>query len=156
MSELLRHVAVLRSSGVKNIYRLSYKAAKAMGVPDCKVWDDAWSSERIVVGIAKHLQKYSDTVDGTQVVTLYQKMTALLEIIRKCQSGDGTVTGIELKEKTDDLRESSFSLFNKIDQGYREEEDEPVDEAQSEGETQPVGKASHIEGEAEDVDQRPH
>lgn len=43
------------------------------------------------------------------------------EFIAKSQSGDGTTTAAELKDKTDDLQTASLTLFDKMHRARAEE-----------------------------------
>jgi molecular chaperone DnaK len=102
------------------------------------------SAESAATDTENALKEYSDRIDKAEADTIHQKITALREIISKSQSGESPVTAAELKEKADDLRTSSLSLFDKMHQARREA-----------GEAKPEGEASQSEGEAKDGDKKP-
>ena len=102
------------------------------------------SAESAATDTENALKEYSDRIDKTEADTIHQKITALREIISKSQSGESPVTAAELKEKADDLRTSSLSLFDKMHQARREA-----------GEAKPEGEASQPEGEAKDGEKKP-
>ena len=102
------------------------------------------SAESAATDTENALKEYSDRIDKTEADTIHQKITALREIISKSQSGESPVTAAELKEKADDLRTSSLSLFDKMHQARREA-----------GEAKPEGEASQSEGDAKDGEKKP-
>jgi molecular chaperone DnaK len=102
------------------------------------------SAESAATDTENALKEYSDRIDKAEADTIHQKITALREIISKSQSGESPVTAAELKEKADDLRTSSLSLFDKMHQARREA-----------SEAKPDGEASQSEGEAKDGEKKP-
>ena len=102
------------------------------------------SAESAATDTENALKEYSDKIDKAEADTIHEKITALREIISKSQSGESAVTAAELKEKADDLRTSSLTLFDKMHQARREA-----------SEAKPEGEASQSEGEAKDEEKKP-
>jgi hypothetical protein len=144
MSELLRHVAKMRLEEGRRVYSLSKKTAKDMGVPDCIVWEDAKSADDTATATENALKKHSDRIDKTEAITIYQKIAALRQFISKSQSAESPVSDAELKEKADNLRTSSLTLFEKINQVCGDA-----------SEANPESEASQLEDEAEDDEKMP-
>ncbi|TLS26958.1 hypothetical protein PpBr36_04677 [Pyricularia pennisetigena] len=62
----------------------------------------------------KALNDHSDKLDKAEVDTLREKIASLREFVSQNQSGEGTATAAELKEKTDELQNASLNLFDKM------------------------------------------
>lgn len=90
-------------------------------------------ADSVVNDTEKALREFEDRLDKTEAEKIKEKITALREIIAKSQSGEGTTTAAEMKEKTDDLQNASLTLFDKM---HRARSEEP---SQS-GEQKPEGQ----------------
>merc|ERR1712000_286860 len=60
------------------------------------------------------LNEYADKLDKTEADGIREKLATLREFIAKSQSGEGTATAAEIKEKTDELQMASLNLFDKM------------------------------------------
>merc|ERR1712169_136824 len=85
------------------------------------------------------LNEYADKLDKTEADGIKEKITGLREFIAQSQSGEGTATAAEIKEKTDELQMASLNLFDKMHKARAES-----------GETPPAGEEAKPEGEAKD------
>ncbi|KAK4970480.1 Hsp70 ATPase ssc1 [Elasticomyces elasticus] len=77
----------------------------------------------------KALKEFEDRLDKTEAEKIKEKIASLREFVAKNQSGEGTATAAELKEKTDELQTASLTLFDKM---HRAKADS--------GESQPSGE----------------
>ncbi|KAI0011024.1 hsp70-like protein [Xylariaceae sp. FL0662B] len=62
----------------------------------------------------KALNEFTDKLDKAEADGIREKITTLREFITKSQSGEGTATADEIKEKTDELQMASLNLFDKM------------------------------------------
>ena len=62
----------------------------------------------------KALTEFADKLDKTEVDSLKEKLTTMREFVAKNQSGEGTATAQEFKEKLDEIQGASLSLFDKM------------------------------------------
>ncbi|KAI1470970.1 hsp70-like protein [Daldinia caldariorum] len=62
----------------------------------------------------KALNEYADKLDKTEADGIREKIASLREFVSKSQSGEGTATAAEIKEKTDELQMASLNLFDKM------------------------------------------
>ncbi|MCJ1453340.1 70-kilodalton heat shock protein [Mycoblastus sanguinarius] len=99
----------------------------------------------------KALKDFSDKIDKTEADQLKEKIATLREFVAKNQTGEGTATQAEIKEKTDELQLASLNLFDKMHKARNEEqqtaqpgnagekpaEDQQSGGAQGEGEKKP-------------------
>lgn len=83
----------------------------------------------------KALREHADKLDKTEVDQIKEKIEKLREFVAKNQTGEGTATAAELKEKTDELQMASLTLFDKMHKARAEEQKAPTGNA---GET-PTG-----------------
>jgi molecular chaperone DnaK len=81
------------------------------------------------------LNEYADKLDKTEADGIREKLSTLREFIAKSQSGEGTATAEEIKEKTDELQMASLNLFDKMHKARNESSGE-----QSTGEQQQSGE----------------
>ena len=63
------------------------------------------------------------------------KITTLREIVSKSQSGEGTITAAEMKEKTDELQMASLNLFDKMHKARSEQSNPEPPSPKTPGET---------------------
>jgi molecular chaperone DnaK len=83
------------------------------------------------------LNEHADKLDKTEAETIKEKIGTLREFIAKSQSGEGTATAAEIKEKTDELQTASLNLFDKMHKARNESSSsssEQSSEQPSEGE----------------------
>ena len=96
----------------------------------------------------KALKDFADKIDKTEADQLKEKIGTLREFVAKNQSGEGTATAAELKEKTDELQMASLNLFDKMHKARMEEQQAPP--PGSAGETPPEGQqGNENQGEGE-------
>ena len=94
----------------------------------------------------KALKDFADKIDKTEADQLKEKIGTLREFVAKNQSGEGTATAAELKEKTDELQMASLNLFDKMHKARTEEQQTPPPGPGNAGET-PSGGPQGGDGE---------
>jgi molecular chaperone DnaK len=104
-------------------------------------------SDSVLNDTEKALNEFADRLDKTEADQIREKITALREFVTKSQSGEGTATAAELKEKTDELQMASLNLFDKMHKARSESSNEP-----SSGN---AGEANASEGESKEGDKKP-
>ncbi|KAJ6108487.1 hypothetical protein N7523_009810 [Penicillium sp. IBT 18751x] len=70
----------------------------------------------------KALKDFEDRLDKTEAETIKEKIATLREFVVKNQSGEGTATAEELKEKVDELQTASLTLFDKMHKAQNEQQ----------------------------------
>ncbi|KAJ5105560.1 heat shock protein SSC1 mitochondrial precursor [Penicillium alfredii] len=81
----------------------------------------------------KALKDFEDRLDKAEADQIREKIAALREFVVKNQSGEGTATAEELKQKTDELQTASLSLFDKMHKAQSEQQQQqPGGEQQGE------------------------
>ncbi|KAJ5738895.1 Heat shock 70 kDa protein [Penicillium malachiteum] len=80
----------------------------------------------------KALKDFEDRLDKTEAETIKEKIATLREFVVKNQSGEGTATAEELKEKTDELQTASLTLFDKMHKANNEQQQQQQGEQQGE------------------------
>ncbi|KAJ5112407.1 Heat shock 70 kDa protein [Penicillium argentinense] len=70
----------------------------------------------------KALKDFEDRLDKAEADTIREKIATLREFVVKNQSGEGTATAEELKEKTDELQTASLTLFDKMHKAQSEQQ----------------------------------
>ncbi|KAI9794924.1 MAG: 70-kilodalton heat shock protein [Candelina submexicana] len=83
----------------------------------------------------KALKDHEDKLDKTEVTAIREKITPLREFIAKNQTGEGSATAAEIKEKTDELQIASLNLFDKMHKARTAESGEQPGQTGSAGET---------------------
>jgi molecular chaperone DnaK len=85
------------------------------------------------------LNEYSDKLDKTEADGIKEKITALREFIATSQSGEGTATAADIKEKTDELQMASLNLFDKMHKARSEagEQQQQSNEGEKKDENKP-------------------
>ncbi|KAG5933524.1 hypothetical protein E4U53_000958 [Claviceps sorghi] len=86
------------------------------------------------------LTDYADKLDKTEADAIKEKLNSLREFITKNQSGEGTATAAEIKQKTDELQMASLNLFDKMHKGRNESNQGAAGEQQAEGEKKDENK----------------
>ncbi|KAL1874917.1 hypothetical protein VTK73DRAFT_10397 [Phialemonium thermophilum] len=87
----------------------------------------------------KALNEYADKLDKAEADQIRENVNSLREFVAKSQSGEGTATAAEIKEKTDELQVASLNLFDKMHKARAES-----------GEAQSASQESSAEGEKKD------
>merc|ERR1712225_59104 len=100
-------------------------------------------SDSVLNDTEKALNEFADRLDKTEADQIREKITTLREFVSKSQSGEGTATAAEIKEKTDELQMASLNLFDKMHKARAES-----------GETPPAGEEAKPEGEAKDGEKK--
>jgi len=92
----------------------------------------------------KALKEYEDRLDKAEADQIREKISSLREFAAKNQSGEGTATAEELKQKVDELQNASLTLFDKMHKARAEESQQSSQPGQtgdaaqgSEGEKKP-------------------
>ncbi|KAJ5408004.1 hypothetical protein N7509_001887 [Penicillium cosmopolitanum] len=80
----------------------------------------------------KALKDFEDKLDKAEAETIKEKIATLREFVVKNQSGEGTATAEELKEKTDELQTASLTLFDKMHKANNEQQQQQQGEQQGE------------------------
>lgn len=80
----------------------------------------------------KALNDFADKLDKSEADQINEKITSLREFVAQNQSGEGTATASELKQKTDDLQMASLNLFDKMHKARSKEEQSPPTESSNE------------------------
>ncbi|KAG5989526.1 hypothetical protein E4U52_005490 [Claviceps spartinae] len=94
------------------------------------------------------LTEHADKLDKTEADAIKEKIAALREFVAKNQSGEGSATAAEIKEKTDELQVASLNLFDKMhksrsasnegsSEGSNAGEQQAQPEGENKGETKP-------------------
>ena len=73
----------------------------------------------------KALKEFKDRLDKTESEQIQTKIDSLREFVAKNQTGEGTATAAELKDKTDELQVASLTLFDKMHKARTEEQQTP-------------------------------
>jgi molecular chaperone DnaK len=76
--------------------------------------ESANRADSVLNDTEKALNEYSDKLDKTEADQIREKIASLREFVAKSQSGEGTATAAEIKEKTDELQMASLNLFDKM------------------------------------------
>lgn len=89
----------------------------------------------------KALKEFEDKLDKTEADQIREKITSLREYVAKNQTGEGTATAEEMKQKIDELQTSALTLFDKMHKA-REEQGQQTpppggDQQQGSGEQKP-------------------
>ncbi|KAK3323567.1 heat shock protein 70 family [Cercophora scortea] len=90
--------------------------------------ESANRADSVLNDTEKALNEYSDKVDKTEADQIREKIASLREFVAKSQSGEGSATAAEIKEKTDELQMASLNLFDKMHKA-RAETSEPKSES---------------------------
>ncbi|KAJ5542266.1 hypothetical protein N7535_004688 [Penicillium sp. DV-2018c] len=84
----------------------------------------------------KALKEFEDRLDKTEADAIKEKIATLREYVVKSQSGEGTTTAEELKEKVDDLQTASLTLFDKMHKANNEQQQQQQQQGgEQQGET---------------------
>lgn len=70
----------------------------------------------------KALKDFEDRLDKAEAESIREKIATLREFVAKNQSGEGTATAEELKEKVDELQTASLTLFDKMHKAQNEQQ----------------------------------
>jgi molecular chaperone DnaK len=110
-------------------------------------------ADSVVNDTEKALKEFEDKLDKAEADQIREKITSLREFIAQNQSGEGTATAEDMKQKTDELQTASLTLFDKMhrarteqsqeggqqqgEQGTGEQQQEPGQGQGQEGEKKP-------------------
>lgn len=101
-------------------------------------------ADSVVNDTEKALKEFADKLDKTEADQISKKIETMREFIAKNQSGEGTATAAELKEKTDELQMASLNLFDKMHKARTEESSQsqspPQGDASASGENASEGQ----------------
>lgn len=89
-------------------------------------------ADNVLNDTEKALNEYADKLDKAEADGIREKITALREFVSKSQSGEGTATAAEIKEKTDELQMASLNLFDKMHKSRNESSESSSSEAKPE------------------------
>ena len=114
------------------------------------VIEGANRADSVLNDTEKALKDFEDKIDKTEADQLKEKIASLREFVAKNQSGEGTATAAELKEKTDELQMASLNLFDKMHKARSE------DSSSSSGSTDtPPSSESGSEGDKSEGEKKP-
>lgn len=98
--------------------------------------ESANRADSVVNDTEKALKEFEEKLDKAEADQIREKITSLRELVAKAQSGEGSVTGQELKEKTDELQTASLTLFDKMHKARSEDNNQQQQQQQQPGEGQ--------------------
>lgn len=98
--------------------------------------ESANRADSVVNDTEKALKEFEDKLDKEEAEKIRTKINAIREFIAVNQTGEGTATAEEIKEKTDDLQNASLTLFDKM---HRARQEQSSEGQQQQGE-QPSGE----------------
>ncbi|KAK5073239.1 Hsp70 ATPase ssc1 [Lithohypha guttulata] len=82
----------------------------------------------------KALKEFEDKLDKAEADQIREKITSLREYVAKNQSGEGTATAEEMKQKIDELQTSALTLFDKMHKARGESQQTPPPGSEQQGE----------------------
>lgn len=88
-------------------------------------------SDSVLNDTEKALNEFADKLDKTEVESIREKINTLREFVAKSQSGEGSATAAELKEKTDELQTASLTLFDKMHKARAESGEAKPEDSES-------------------------
>ena len=97
----------------------------------------------------KALKDFAEKLDKTESDQIKEKIEKLREFVAKNQSGEGTATAAEIKEKTDELQTASLTLFDKMHKARSEEQNNQNAQSGNAGEQQTPPNEGQQGGEGE-------
>ncbi|KAF2485161.1 heat shock protein 70 family [Neohortaea acidophila] len=100
-------------------------------------------ADSVVNDTEKALKEFEDKLDKAEAEQIKEKINGLREFIAKNQTGEGTATSEEIKQKTDELQNASLTLFDKMHRARSEQSQEggqQSGEQQSGDQTPPGGE----------------
>jgi len=107
-------------------------------------------ADSVVNDTEKALKDFAEKLDKTEADQIRTKIETMREFIAKNQSGEGTATAAELKEKTDELQMASLNLFDKMHKARTEESSQ----SPPQGDAAPSGE-NPSEGQQGDGEKKP-
>jgi molecular chaperone DnaK len=90
-------------------------------------------ADSVVNDTEKALKEFEDRLDKAEAEKIKEKIASMREFISQSQSGEGSATAAEIKEKTDELQNASLSLFDQMHKA-RSESQNQSEQPQQEGE----------------------
>jgi molecular chaperone DnaK len=99
-------------------------------------------ADSVVNDTEKALKEFEDRLDKTEAEKIKEKIASMREFISQSQSGEGSATAEEIKEKTDDLQNASLTLFDQMHKARtasqnENQSSEQKPEGESEGDKKP-------------------
>jgi molecular chaperone DnaK len=91
-------------------------------------------ADSVVNDTEKALKEFEDRLDKAEAEKIKEKIASMREFISQSQSGEGTATAAEIKEKTDELQNASLSLFDQMHKARSESQNQSEQPQQPEGE----------------------
>lgn len=93
----------------------------------------------------KALKEFEDKLDKTEVSSLKEKLTSMREFVAKNQSGEGSATAEQFKEKLDEIQNASLSLFDKMHKARSESSNPAPEQPSGTGAAEPGQEGSEGE-----------
>lgn len=90
-------------------------------------------ADSVVNDTEKALKEFEDKLDKSEADQIREKITGLREFIATNQSGEGTATAEEIKQKTDELQNASLTLFDKMHRARSEQGQEGQQQGEQPG-----------------------
>jgi len=106
-------------------------------------------ADSFVNDVEKSLKDFGDKIDKTEAEAIKEKCTALREHIAKSQSGEGSISSTELKEKMDELQNASLTLFDKMHRSRNEQANNEQGQGPSDGSSGAAGEGQQPGSEGE-------
>jgi len=91
-------------------------------------------ADSVVNDTEKALKEFEDRLDKAEAEKIKEKIASMREFISQSQSGEGSATAAEIKEKTDELQNASLSLFDQMHKARSESQNQSEQPQQPEGE----------------------
>jgi len=81
-------------------------------------------ADSVVNDTEKALKEFEDRLDKAEAEKIKEKIASMREFISQSQSGEGSATAAEIKEKTDELQNASLSLFDQMHKARSESQNQ--------------------------------
>ena len=126
----------LSDEEIQNMVNDSEKYAEADKERKAAI-ETANRADSVLNDTEKALKEFTDKLDKSESDQIKEKIEKLREFVAKNQSGEGSATAAEIKEKTDELQTASLTLFDKMHKARSEQQQQtpPAGEESSEGQS---------------------
>jgi len=94
-------------------------------------------ADSVIMDTEKALSDYSDKIDKADADALREKVTTLREIVAKAQSGETEFSAEQMKEKLEQLKMDSLSIFDKLHKSDQAQQQSGDQNTGSDGEKKP-------------------
>ena len=111
-------------------------------------------ADSVVNDTEKALKEFEDKLDKAEADQIKEKINGMREFIAKNQTGEGSATAEEIKQKTDELQTASLTLFDKMHRARNEQQAQEGEQQQQQGE-QPTGEQKQGPGQGGEGEKKP-